>query len=160
MRIIATGTMAFIYGMLLVGASMMAGDGQGVYAGDFTPTFTPDPTATPDPTFDPCDGKKVPPTCTVVSTQPPRSESTNTPEATDTPAATNTSPPAGASNTPQAPPPTNTPGGGAGAGGVSPPDTGVGSSDSALGVQWYAALGAGLALAGLVLTSYGVRRRR
>lgn len=126
--------------------------GPSVQAGDFTPT--------PDPTTDPCDDfKKVPPTCTAAPTQPPRSEGDD-----DTPTATAT---AVVTEVPDDPDPTNTaqpaatsPSGGAGAGGVSPPDTGQGATSSGVSVPWYAALGAAMAVLGVAMVSYGARRRR
>lgn len=146
------GVMAFVAGIALVALSIASAPID-VFAGTSSPTFTPDPTP------DPCDDfKKVPPTCTA-PTQPPRSESTNTPEPSATPEATNTSPPAQATNT-SAPPATATPSGGAGAGGVSPPDTGSGPGGGEAGISWMMIAGGLLAAAGAGTFVYGARRTR
>ena len=98
-----------------------------------TPTHTPTNTPTDTPTNTPTDTPTSTPTLTSTSV-PSRSESTTTATHTASPAITGTAAPVG---TPPATtgtmPPSNTatvPAGGAGAGGVSPPDTGSGPGAS------------------------------
>ncbi len=148
MKTIMLGALALIVGVVLLALSVGTGGIGSAIAGN---------SPTPDPTADPCEQKKLPEFCN--PTQPPRRESTNTPATT----ATNTAGPTDVPSTaaPTSPPARATPGGGAGAGGVSPPDTGTGPGDgSDLQLSWLLVLGAALALAGCATTVYGVRRGR
>ena len=132
---------------------------------------TPKVGASGDPTPDPCatlressqplgdvhfvsfgGQQQCTPTATVrVATKTPTS--TNTPEATATrPPATATQPPAATATSPS---------GGAGAGGVRPPNTGTGGSDRGSDLWlWLAAGGAALAVLGGAGIAAGALRRR
>jgi hypothetical protein len=150
LKVIFTGMLAALAGVALVGASFVLDAPTSTRAG------TP-PTSTPDPTVDPCDTFKPPLPATCVPTQPARRESTNTPQPSATPPSTEEPELTEPTNPPPAS--TATPGGGAGAGGVSPPDTGAGTGGTGVSFSWFAMLGATLAAAGVALVSYGARRR-
>jgi hypothetical protein len=151
---IAFGVMLLVGGVALLLFS--ATTPIGVIEAGNGPTATPDPSPTPDPTPDPCELFKppLPPEC--VATVPPRSESTKTRTPTPTSQATDVPPETVvATNTPR--PASATPVGGAGAGGVSPPDTGSGPSGS--GVGGMTALALLTMLGGVAAVAYGIRRR-
>ena len=156
MRKLILGVTALAAGVALVALSISTAPIE-VLAGGGSPTATPDPTPCPTNTPDQSLSAQGNVTCPN-PTQPPRSESTDTPEPSATPAATNTSPPA-ATNT-AAPPATPTPSGGAGAGGVAPPDTGSGPTDDGVSLSWMMMVGALLAAAGAGTLVYGARRAR
>jgi hypothetical protein len=131
-----------------------------------TPTATETETATPTETNTP-GGPTV--TSTPAATATPTPTSTPSPTLTATPTATNTqtptsvatsTPPSAATSTTVAPLATATlPGGGAGAGGVSPPNAGTGNEDVKSGWPWMALIaGAALFGAGLIGVN-GLNRR-
>lgn len=153
-RLILAGSMMLALGMLVavLAASTAAGGPRlTAYAGQFTST------AQPDPTVDPCVeidsfalSAQQPPDCNPPGPGP---RLTPSPAATDTPAAEPTQAP------PSVVPTATSPTGGAGAGGVQPPNTGDGSGTR--GVSGTALLVAGLilTLGGGSLVTFGARRR-
>lgn len=111
---------------------------------------------TADPTIDPClQVQSVQQPVCVTATERPAKTHTPTPEPTD--------PPATAAPTeepePTDVPATNTPSGGAGAGGVSPPNTGFGDQGDSSSGLWVLLLGGALAAVGVGATAAGLRSR-
>ncbi|HET6614309.1 MAG TPA: hypothetical protein VFH62_00360 [Dehalococcoidia bacterium] len=152
-RLILAGSVMLALGMLVavLAAGVAGGPQLTVHAGQ----STADPTSDPDPTVDPCVeidsfGVQQPPDC-----NPPGPGPRLTPSA----AATNTPAPEPTQAPPTIVPTATSPTGGAGAGGVQPPNTGDGSGTR--GASGSALLGAGLllTLGGGSLVTLGARRR-
>ena len=121
-------------------------------------------TGTTEPTIDPCivaenvaggDVAALGEECETPATQVIPRTHTPTPEGTEPPTeVADTSTPA-----PTEPPATDTPTGGAGAGGVQPPNTGFGDDGGSGSSMWLLLAGAALAVVGAGATAAGVRSR-
>jgi hypothetical protein len=156
-KLISIGVAAALAGISLLVVSVTGMDLPAASAGNGCPTTTP-PSATPDPVPDAVaslisfgETEECPPT----QTEGPAK--THTPTNTATPAATETAVPATEAPSATPVPATNTPTGGAGAGGVQPPNTGYGSSETAAPL-WMLSLAAILAVGGAAAIVAGARR--
>lgn len=158
-RLIGAGGAAFLAGVMLMGTAFVGGGSGTVQAGEGCPT-TVAPSPTPDPTVE-LTGQGVTafgvecPTAT-----PTTRRRTATPEpTTPTPEPTEDAPTSVPPTTIATTAPPTAPSGGAGGGGIAPPNTGDGSAAGDAGMMWLIATGALMALTGGGLALVGVRRR-
>jgi hypothetical protein len=140
-----------------VGAFGMSMGSPGVISATGNGTFEP----TTEPTIDPCEEEPV--GVIVFGDQDVCETPTETIPRTHTPTPEGTEPPTEVADTstpgPTEPPATDTPTGGAGAGGVQPPSTGFGPDGGNGNGLWLLLAGAALAVVGAGATAAGIRSR-
>lgn len=151
--LLAIGGAALI-AAVAVFAAALSGPGASVHAG--SQTF--------EPTIDPClQSASTQNGVAALAQQPECVTATERPAKTHTPTPEPTDPPATEVPTeepePTDVPATNTPSGGAGAGGVTPPNTGFGDQGDSSSGLWVLLLGGALAAAGVGATAAGLRSR-